>query len=238
MRLFLYVLTAFIFVFVNFGCTPVVAVGTLPSEIDEQIKNINPPRDKALIFVLRPEPVIRDKKIQITCDSEFMGFTKAGMYLAFLVDPGLHILTSEDSIRIVDDFNRFYEKMESGKFRLFSSRNEKEEAEEETKAHILFIKKHNYAMQCYRSQMCKADELNRILKNKPMPLEMYHAISVMGGRKYYLIQSFRSGLSQPQYLLQDEETDRALSILKNLRHSRYINPTVFPKSYIKFNSIN
>lgn len=217
-------------------CTPVVTVGTFPPEIDEQIKHLNPPRDKALIFVLRPEPVIRETKIQITCDGEFMGFTKAGMYLAFLVDPGLHILTSEDSIRIVDDFSAFYQKLESRKFRLFSSRNEKEAAEEETKAHILFIKKHNYAMQCYRSQTCDADELNRILINKPMPLEMYHAISVMGGNKYYLIQSFRSGLNQPQYLLEDEDANRALSFLKNLRHTRYINPIVFPKSYIKLNS--
>ena len=78
-------------------CARPLVVGVMPPEIDQQLKNLAPPREKALIYVIRPEPIIREHKIQITCDGEYVGITKGGMYLAFLVDPGLHVFTSEDT---------------------------------------------------------------------------------------------------------------------------------------------
>jgi hypothetical protein len=221
-------------IFISAVCTPPVTVGVLPLDIDRQLKNLHPPRDKALIYVIRPEPIIRDHKIQITRDGEFMGYTVGGTYLAFFADPGLHIFTSEDSLRIVDDFDAFYKKRKDNKFRLLPIGGAKEDDEALTKAHILFIKKHNYLMKCLRSQTCNVDDLNRILKNKPMPLEMYHALSVLGGETHFLIQSFISGWNHPQYQLNHCDSDRGRAFLKKLRHTRYINPEVFPKSYIHF----
>ncbi|MBN2104976.1 hypothetical protein JW835_13125 [bacterium] len=224
----------FLIMLITTLCTPPVSVGTLPSEIDIQLKKLSPPMDKALIYVIRPEQIIRNHKIQITCDSEFIGYTLGGTYLAFLTDPGLHILTSEDSVRIVDNFDAFYKKRKANTFRLLPGGGGKEDEEKQTQDHILFIKKHNYIMKCLRSQNCNVNDMNRILKDKPMPLEMYLAISVQGGETYFLIQSFKSGWDHPQYLLNDCDTNVGWDFLKKLRHTRYVNPDVFPKSYIKF----
>lgn len=216
------------------ACTPTIAVGALPIEIDAQLKRLRPPRDKALIYVIRPEPILREHKLQITCDGELMGYTLGGTYLAFFTDPGLHIFTSEDSTRIVDDFEAFYRRQQANKFRLLPIGKGREDSEKQTQAHILFIKKHNLIMKCLRSQTCNVKEMNRIVKNKPMPLTMYHALSVLGGETHFLIQSFKSGWDHPQYLLDDCEPDRGQAFLKKLRHTSHINPAVFPKSYIQF----
>ena len=231
MRVFVYI-SLLLIICATIACTPPVTVGTLPPEIDIQLKHLHPPQEKALIYVIRPEQVIHDHKIQITCDSEFMGYTVGGTYLAFFVDPGLHIFTSEDSIRILDDFNAFYKRRKANKFRLLPIGGGNEDDEKETKAHILFIKKHNYITKCIRSQTCDVTEMNHILKDKPLPLEMYHALSVLGGDTYFLIQSFKPGWNHPLYLLNKCDTDRGRAFLDKLRHSRYINPEAFPRKYI------
>jgi len=217
-------------------CAPPVAIGTFSPEIDVQLKNLRPPRDKALIYVIRYDPLIREKKVQITCDGEFMGYTLGFTYLTFLADPGLHIFTSEDSMRIVDDFSAFFKKRESNKLKILSSENENKRTEKETNAHILFIKKINYIMQCLRKQTCNPDEMNRIIKNKPMPLEMYHSLAVEGGKVYFLSQTFQSGLNYPKYMLNGFDSDQGRALLKNLRHTRYVNYKVFPKDQIKLSN--
>ncbi|MBN1781589.1 hypothetical protein JW948_10720 [bacterium] len=214
------------------SCTPPAVVGVMPVEIDVQLKNLKPPRDQALIYIVRPEQILGDQKIQITCDGEFIGYTKGGMYLAFLVDPGLHILTTEDSIRIVDDFDVYYQKRKSNKISILSTLNDRKEDEKQNKDHLIFIKKHNYAMQCYRSQKCIPEELNHILKSEPFPMEMYHAIVTQGGQTLFLMQTFKPAWNHPMYLLTDCEQDRGRSLLPDLKHSRYVNPDTFPRNYI------
>jgi hypothetical protein len=213
------------------SCMPPV-VGVLPRDIDAQIKALRPPRDKALIYIIRPEQVFKKYKVQVTCDGEFVGYTMCGMYLALFVDPGVHIFTSEDSVRLVDDFDAFYQKCKASKFNLFSPKSTKNETEKETSAHVIFIKKHNYALECYRTQSCDPVKMNLILKSKPVPLEMYHAVSVQGGNIYFLIQKFRASWNQPYYLLDNCDTDEGQAWLVKLRHSRYINPKVLPKEML------
>ncbi len=230
----IFLITPVISLILNLGCTAPAVTGIMPPEIDRQIKNLKPPRDKALIYVLRPEMIVREKKIQITCDGQFMGYTKGGMYLAFLVDPGLHVLTAEDSLRIVDDFPAYYHKEQANKFKLLGSGSGKDDQAQLTQAHLSFIKKHNLVMQCFRSQNCNVEKVNRLLKNKPLPLEMYQVMQVQGGKTYYLIQTFRAGWDHPDYILSEPEPQRAQAFLKNLRHSRYVNPRFFPRELIKF----
>jgi hypothetical protein len=214
-------------------CASGVVVGAMPRDIDIQLKNLKPPDNKALIYVLRPEPVLRNKKIQITCDGQFIGFTRAGLYLAFLVDPGLHVFTSEDSIRIVNDFNAFYRKRLANKITILDSESKLERSENHNQAHLNFLKKHNIMMQCYRTQTCSAEALNRLFASKPMPLEMYHALLAQGGNTYYLYQTFRPGWSQPEYILTEYDRNRGQAFLKNLMPSRYVNPELFPRDYVK-----
>lgn len=214
-------------------CASGVVVGAMPRDIDIQLKNLTPPREKALIYVLRPEPVLRNRKIQITCDGQFIGFTRAGLYLAFMVDPGLHVFTSEDSIRIVNDFNAFYRKRMANKIKILDNESKLNRTEHHNQAHLDFLKKHNIMMQCYQTQSCSADALNRLFASKPMPLEMYHALDVKGGDTYYLYQTFRPAWSQPEYILTEYDRSRGQAFLKNLMPSRYVNPELFPRDYVE-----
>ena len=215
-------------------CASGVVVGSMPRDIDIQLKNLKPPADKALIYVLRPGPVLRDRKIQITCDGQFIGYTRGGLYLAFLVDPGLHVFTSEDSIRIVNDFNAFYRKRMSNKIRILDHETKFEQSENHNQAHLDFLKKHNIMMQCFRTQSCPAEALNKLFISKPMPLEMYHALQVQGGGTYYLYQTFRPGWNQPEYILDEYDVGHGQAFLKKLQPSRYVNPELFPRDYVKF----
>jgi hypothetical protein len=209
--------------------------GVLPRDLDARIKTLRPPRDKALIYVIRPEQVFKNFTTQITCDGGFVGYTKSGMYLALLADPGLHIFTSEDSVRLVDDFDAYYRKCKSNHLNLSAAKDEKNETGKETSAHLVFIRKHNYAMECFQTQSCDPQKTNHILKSKPVPLEMYHAVSVQGGQIYFLIQSFRPSWNLPWYLLDDCDFDAGMERLSKLRHSRYINPENIPKELLQIN---
>lgn len=77
--------------FLVITCSP---VGKMSAEKDSRIKEMKPPDNKGLVYIVCP-PRYSKKILNVYCDGEFLGTTTPGRYLYILLTPGQHKLESD-----------------------------------------------------------------------------------------------------------------------------------------------
>jgi hypothetical protein len=67
------------------GCA---SVGKMPVEVDSQVKSMQPPADKALVYVVRPTFLGKPFGGNITANDIYVGTTQGGIYVYAILTPG------------------------------------------------------------------------------------------------------------------------------------------------------
>ena len=71
--------------FLLVGCT---SVGKMPPEVDSQVKAMQPPVGKALVYVVRPTSLGKPFNGTITANGTYVGTTRGGMFVYAILPPG------------------------------------------------------------------------------------------------------------------------------------------------------
>ncbi len=74
------------------GCS---GVGKMPIQFDSYARHLDPPAEKALVYVVRPSSMGQTVRFTVTCDGDSIGATGGGRYIYTLQEPGAHLFVSK-----------------------------------------------------------------------------------------------------------------------------------------------
>lgn len=69
------------------GCSSMNSVKPMSADIDSKVKNLQPPSDKALVYVVRPTYLGKPFGGEITANGEYVGTTQGGIYVYAVLNP-------------------------------------------------------------------------------------------------------------------------------------------------------
>jgi hypothetical protein len=70
------------------GCSTMNTVNAMPAEVDSQVKSMQPPPGKSLVYVVRPTSLGKPFGGKITANDEYVGTTQGHMYVYAILAPG------------------------------------------------------------------------------------------------------------------------------------------------------
>ena len=77
-----------VMLFVVAGCATMNTVRSMPADVDSKVKSMQPPAEKALVYVVRPTLLGKPFGGTITANGEYVGITQGGMYVYAVLAPG------------------------------------------------------------------------------------------------------------------------------------------------------
>ena len=107
------------------GCS---AVGRMPLEVDNMVREMRPPDGKALVYILRPTSFGGIVRMEVTSNGNYIGATGGGRYIYAILEPGNNTFISKaenkSELKIVLEAGKIYYFEQKLKMGILMARNE------------------------------------------------------------------------------------------------------------------
>ena len=107
------------------GCS---AVGRMPLEVDNMVREMSPPDGKALVYILRPTSFGGIVRMEVTSNGNYIGATGGGRYIYAILEPGNNTFISKaenkSELKIVLEAGKIYYFEQKLKMGILMARNE------------------------------------------------------------------------------------------------------------------
>jgi len=104
------------------------AVGRMPLEVDNMVREMRPPDGKALVYILRPTSFGGIVIMEVTSNGNYIGATGGGRYIYAILEPGNNTLVSKaenkSELQIVLEAGKTYYFEQKVKMGIIMARNE------------------------------------------------------------------------------------------------------------------